>query len=299
MAKIDFKEYDVYYDESKEPGYWHGLLFIPCEKARDLSKLLEDARQNIGGKDRAHFVNIKKASVEHDLHSRLVRSFVSIGVASLQQCKFIKFPSQAYVGNNITEMNPIGSKFSIYCVSNETMISSLDRTELIMQTMKSTLKGSLHYLFDQRDQIRLRRIIFEGKNNQGVDHRKIIRILKAEIASNIEIQSEVFEFVSSDQNTVSPEYFSEAHILQCMDCMLGSMRHAHLAIEGNSIRDEISQPMRSILREYNDATYVRMKQSRYFRGFSFSRARKDGSLWNFETLAEKKIMAPAHPKLPL
>ncbi len=25
-------DYDLYHDESKEGGYWHGMLLVPCEK---------------------------------------------------------------------------------------------------------------------------------------------------------------------------------------------------------------------------------------------------------------------------
>ena len=34
-------EYELYHDESKENGYWHGMLLVPVTKKSELVALLE------------------------------------------------------------------------------------------------------------------------------------------------------------------------------------------------------------------------------------------------------------------
>ena len=39
-------DYELYHDESKEGGFWHGMLLVPIVKKHTLLNLLSQAREN-------------------------------------------------------------------------------------------------------------------------------------------------------------------------------------------------------------------------------------------------------------
>lgn len=283
------QEYEIYYDEIKEDGYWHGIFFLPVDSSRDLIRYLEDAERDYPLNCRLHFANCGKNDPEDSMRTLLTESYISIGCASLQSQKFEKYPVKAKVGRSPKLITPIRAKFAVYRVSPEVMRACNENRNLIItQTLKSALKGALHYLFPVEEDITISKIFFEGTELQGIDDKKIMAKLQEQVHGNVKSLPDAFVTQSSNHNDLSEgQEKKDSCILQLCDSMVGATRFGVVSNSNDHIRSKLSKPIRGIL-EYSDESLTRMKQSRYFRGFSLSEAGVDGDDWEFTNLKIKE-----------
>lgn len=271
--------YDLFYDECKEDGYWHAIFFVPKFKYDHLLSYLNEAREDYPFKYRLHFSNIGENEPTDSLRTQLTASYISIGCASLQQQKFERYPPKAKIGKRARLIKPIKGKFSVYRV-----LSSAPNENLITETLKSALKGALHFLFDGQQNFEIHRIVFEGESLQGLNDKKIIMKLSNEVRPYVKILPNNFSFKTSDHTkTDSKEDFNDSQILQLCDSMLGATRFSALNNLTKNARSITSSPIQEIL-SYSEKPFVRMKQSRFFRGFSLSEAKKHRDNWAFSNL---------------
>jgi hypothetical protein len=278
-------DYDIYYDESKKDGHWHGIFFVPVDRREKLVSYLSQAREECPFKQRLYFKRIGNEENKGCLRLKLTESYISIGSASLQSQKFDKYPSMAKVGRTPKIINPIAAKLAIYRVSGEVMKACCKNQNLIItQTLKSALKGSLHYLFSEEEEISISRIFFEGESLQGIDDKKILRDLKRQVRDNIKFLPDRFLMQSSDHNKIEKGLdMNDSYILQLCDSMVGAARFFVVSNLKSSSRYNISLPIKEIL-SYSEESFSRMMQSRYFRGFCLSEAGVNGEDWEFSKL---------------
>lgn len=283
------QEYEIYYDEIKEDGYWHGIFFLPTGSSRNLIKYLEEAESDYPFNCRLHFANCGKNDPEDSMRTLLTESYISIGCASLQSQKFEEYPVKAKVGRHLKLIAPICAKFAVYRVSPEVMRACNENRNLIItQTLKSALKGAIHYLFPTEEDIMINKIFFEGAELQGVDDKKIMATLQKQVHNNIKKLPDNFVTQSSNHNNLSwNQEKKDSCILQLCDSMVGATRFCVVSNSSDHIRNKISKPIKGIL-GYADESLIRMRQSRYFRGFSLSEAGVDGDDWEFTNLKVKE-----------
>lgn len=291
------QEYEIYYDEIKEDGYWHGIFFVPVGSNNDLCQCLEDAGRDYPFNCRLHFSNCGKNDPEDSMRTLLTESYISIGCASLQSQKFEKYPAKAKVGRHPKIINPICAKFAVYRVSPAAIKAcNGNRNLIITQTLKSALKGALHYLFPIEENIMINRIFFEGTELQGIDEEKIMANLQKQVRSNVKKLPDNFITQSSDHNSLSEnQEKKDSRILQLCDSMVGATRFCVVCDSIDHIRSKITKPIKGIL-GYADESLTRMKESRYFRGFSLSEADTDGDNWEFTNLKIKGNTNPIEQK---
>jgi len=282
-------EYDIYYDEIKEDGYWHGIFFVPVCNNSYLMQCLDEAKKDYPFTCRLHFANCGNNDPEDSMRTLLTESYMSIGCASLQSQKFEKYPPKAKVGKSLKRINPICAKFAAYRVSPEVMKSCCEnRNLMIIQTLKSALKSSLHYLFSGEEDVAINRIFFDGTELQGIDDKKILTNLKNQVRDHVKSLPDAFITQSSDHNILgSNQSESDSCLLQLCDSMIGAVRFYVISNYKDSVRNKISKPIKGIL-EYTRESKIRMEQSRYFRGFSLSEAGADGDDWKFTNLKIKE-----------
>jgi hypothetical protein len=279
-------EYDVYYDESKEDGYWHGILFVPIETNAKLTSLLGEARNDYPFKHRLHFVCLGANEPTDSLRTKLTESYINIGCSALQQQKFEKFQSKAKVGKFPKVIDPIRAKFVAYrAILNTEEMYGINRGALISRTLKSALKGAIHYLFDETNDIGINRIFFEGEDPAGVADAEIMYQLKNQKRDYIKKLPENFIFQTSDHNKLDEaRHINDSYILQLCDLLIGATRFSVISnVKESSSRYKASLPVRKIL-EYSNKPYARMKESRFYRGFSLAQAEKRGGEWVFNNL---------------
>ena len=75
-------DYELYHDESKEYGYWHGMLLVPVDTKSKLIAYLETARNNYNYYQPISLKNIRKESGQK---FGLVRTWLSIALQSMIQ----------------------------------------------------------------------------------------------------------------------------------------------------------------------------------------------------------------------
>jgi hypothetical protein len=139
-------------------------------------------------------------------------------------------------------------------------------------------------------EVGINRIIFEGTNYEGISDKAILLKLKNQVRNHVKKLPKEFIFQSSDHNNLNKkEDIEDSYILQLCDSLVGATRFLVIGGNNNS-RSVVSIPVREILK-YSDEPHVRMKQSRYYRGFSLVQAERKKEEWIFSDLclAEKKI----------
>jgi len=90
--------YDVYHDECKEGGYWHGFFFVPRSARQLLLDLLKLARTISGYPHEVHYIKLGSRIKPHYETAIITQAWTSIGVAALQQQKLRKFPPKMFLG---------------------------------------------------------------------------------------------------------------------------------------------------------------------------------------------------------
>jgi hypothetical protein len=98
--------YDIYHDESKERGYWHGFLFVPGTARKLLLDLLKSARTVTGYPHEVHYVNLGAKTKPHYETAIIAEAWTSIGVAALQQQKLKKYPPRMFLGRRGRAIGP-------------------------------------------------------------------------------------------------------------------------------------------------------------------------------------------------
>lgn len=289
-------EYDAYYDEIKENGYWHGWLFVPIDNRDTLCSYLSRAREAVPFKYPLHFLNLGKSEPTDSLRVRLTESYISVGCAALQQCKFRSDPPKARVGGSAEIINPVKAKLTIYRVIGDVLKKNSNRNGLIAETLKSSLKGSLHYLFDGREKIAIRRIVFEGGDMQGINDQYIISVLRNQAWSHVVGLPDRFTYQSSDHNKSALGIRDDCQILQLSDLLVGATRYCVVSGERMKIRDKVSAPIFQLL-DRADRHSAGLRRSRYYRGFSMSQAEKNGSAWEFKNLRINSGVASQQTRL--
>ena len=197
-------EYDVYYDEIKTDGYWHGIFFIPVDKREDFINYLQIARKDYPFIHRLHFSSLREREPLDSLRTKLTESYISIGCAALQSQKFEKYIPKAKIGKSPKIIVPVSAKFAVYKISSEVIKNCSDNKNLIIeQTLKSALKSSLHYLFSDKEDISINRILFDGESLQGINDKKIVLNLRKQLRNNVKRIPDDFIIQSSDHNKLN------------------------------------------------------------------------------------------------
>jgi len=103
----------------------------------------------------------------------------------------------------------------------------------------------------------------------------------------------------SDHNKIkSSQDPNDSHLLQLCDILLGGIRHHSHCPVSNSIKYKISLPCRALL-GHDVNNYSRMKQSRFFNGFTFGEAWLENNEWQFDSLKLKEIIPVNYQQLKL
>jgi len=296
--------FDIYHDESTQDAYWHGIYFVPRSSRGILLDLLKESRQHNDYHHKLSYKDIgKKAKSRHAI-PLTAKSWTTIGIAAIQQQKVGRYPPQIYLGMNTWKGRPakyrtlqslLGCKLAVFRERDNHRKMALDPLDNIEATFKMALKGALHYLFNYRSPVVVGNIYLDGEDHyigrhgRTFDGQKILRKLKAEAWDHVSFSpdSRVIPFESDHHKLGVDDDKSHSHLLQLVDLLLGGFRfYSHCPDKGH-IRYHISRQCRSLLERERD-NFARMKQSRFFQGFSLNEAWLDDDQWCFRPLDLKK-----------
>jgi len=314
----------VYHDETKKIEntdlYGHILLFVPAylkiEKygtlfgdiVEDYKTIIEfyekvvEIREKYGANHKFHFNRIPRSG-KWTKYNQCEREFVKLGIDALKTKRSSMFRHLLLFKMAII----------FYPLSTLNMYSG-DRKEKRLRyhetLFRMLLKGAVHYLYDEQNQVEITKIISDGDPY----HRKLSedRILwqliidnfigerplrdYVKISPNCEIVHQSSNHKDFDKNS---EEYMNANMLQLSDMLLGCVIHScYKGLQIPKIPPSIGQPVKDkrgiIALPVKEMLDKRkrgrsFKYSSHYKSFSLSLASLVNENWKFESIMTKEI----------
>lgn len=294
--------YDIYHDECKDAGYWHGFLFVPRTSREELLELMARARENVGYHHRLHYVSIGQATKPHHEKYMVAEAWTSIGCAALQQHKIDKSPPIVLLGKHPrTKTAPeyrvltrlLRCKFVLLRErdTHKKMYASMTQLECIETTFRMAMKGGVHKLFNDAEQIQIGNVFIDGDEQYigafgrtfGVD--RTLRRFAPESRNYVSfVDGPKLIPQRSDHTKIEKSQDPEnSQLLQLCDVLIGGFRFHTCIADRNHPRFNISLPCKTLL-DYEQENRARMAQSRYYNGFSLQQTWIENDEWRFAPL---------------
>lgn len=310
-------EFDVYHDESKIAGYWHGILLVPRTKRDVLLRGLQTIRDFTGCKAP---ISLKDVNERRSHNFQCGRAWVRLGTLALIQNIKGKV-EHVFVGKQTfssldhrTAVNPIpvlsvdqpiGCRFILFRERDDHRLMDpggkhLDHGAKIETTFRMGLKGGLHYLFDENKPASVASLHFDGHKHLGrhVDGRRIVGRLEQELRSYCRfLDTTEIHDQSSDHTKPDAQPYEDCQLLQLTDLLVGSFRTV-LGKEHSAVHAEVALPVKDLIQKWSEGP-TRMKNSRWHKGFWLSEGHLEYGKWQFGNLRNNPRAAEEHPLLPL
>ncbi len=309
--------YDIYHDESTEDAYWHGYLFVPRDERKYLLDLLSKARENTRYFSKITYKNLSKRNSRDAGISRIIHSWTSIGIASLQQQKLNKYPAAIYLGKKpqsfesseyVTLSRYIKCKFVILKerdLHKKMYFINTDPLRNIEITFKMGIKLGLHGLFDDEQPVTVGNIFIDGdkhysKYKRNFNKDKIIQDIILEKRSYVSIMKEaaIIPQNSNHKDAKDNQSAEHSHLLQLCDILIGGFRFHSISGDINHVRYKVSQQCKELL-DHDQSNAIRMKNSRYCKGFTLNEAWLENDEWNFCNLQTVNKIVDEQPYFDL
>lgn len=291
-------EYNLYHDESQEAGYWHGILLVPTLTRGFLLDEMDNVRNNLKYFEPVRLKGLNKPSGKQ---FHCVRSWLSIGVcAIIQRLKSdpCGFQTGKIIHNSTgkrtfeyqTLKNKIGAKFILFRVKDNhtALLGFKDYGAKIETTLRMGLKGGIHLLGNEQEPIHIQSFHFDGHEHFG-RHIDLNRIVKR-ITNLREYCSFASPLILDDRtpdhrDPVSQDY-GDCQLLQLTDLLVGTFRTV-LGESKNKIQTQVAFPVKQLVDRWQQGR-GRMRNSRWFGGFSISQCYLDSDRWVFEDINLQK-----------
>jgi hypothetical protein len=175
-------DYEVYHDESKEAGYWHGLLFVPAYYRTEVVRLLESIRNDAGYRERvmlsfkgldSYGPKFKALSSSLQLFRQLTRRVIKASDPGAIRSRNRQYEEGNNCRTAFTEIvrvqRPYDVKFALLRErdAHRKMSFYSDFGSKIETTFRFALKGGCHFMFDEKRAITLKKIYFDGHGHYG------------------------------------------------------------------------------------------------------------------------------------
>jgi hypothetical protein len=283
-------EYDVYHDESKVAGYWHGILFVPRSSRSYLLDLLEEIRKNTARNDP---ISLKRLHNASGPFYRCVHCWVQIGVgAMLQRFKGRHYPlptGHAGRSSEFTSLsNIIGARFILFRMVDglEALTFCFDNASRVERTFSMALKGGLT-LFSKTEELCVRSLHFDGHRHYGrrLDLNRILRKMAPE---GFQIPHDItLDDASSDHREKDCQSYDDCQLLQLADVLVSGFR----TVLGESTQEEHSLACRPLaeLAEKWSRGRTGFSNSRWHLGFCISEASIEDGRWEFRPITKTSL----------
>ena len=284
-------DYELYHDESKEGGFWHGMLLVPVVKKRTLLNLLSQTRENTNYSEP---ISIKRVRAQNRIYD-CAFSFVQIGVASLMS-RTNGQPPPIFVFHRRKQQysrfeGVIGAKFILFCERDNLkgMNSHPDYGSKVETTFRMGLKGGLHLLGNPSEVIRIEKMHFDGHEHYArhLDRNRIVgRLDGLRNYCSISPSDDLIDDRTGNHKKDNCQEYDDCQLLQLTDLLIGCFRTV-LGTATRPIHNKLSYPVKSIIDRYKEG-YARMQNSRWRNGFCISQCYLDAGSWRFDEIECKK-----------
>ena len=289
--RTSFVDFEIYHDESKRDGYWHGMLLVPCEQKEAFFCKLQEERNKIGYDNQFSF---KEISSKGDKF-RLAKAWLSLAVGFLRSdVNHEPYPVDSWSKDlkapcpYILPYTLMGAKFILFRVNDnhENMTYFEDKVCNIETTARMGLKGGLHFLGSNDHPIHINRIHFDGHEHylRDLDCNRIVDRLKIGLREYCSFSPNygLLDTRSSKLHNFDHQEFIDCEFLLLTDLLIGSFRQA-LTHGGNKHTKKLTESAEQILTRHLEGA-GRMLNSRWSNSFWLSQCRLENNAWIFEPL---------------
>lgn len=297
------EHYELYHDESKEAGYWHGMLLVPVATKARLVDYLKQVRDHAGYDQEIGLKKVKKA------RSRIylcAHSWLQVGVAALIQ-NLKGRPYQLFLGRctkgrkhyDLLEQ-PIKAKFILFRERDnlETMTGHQDYGSKVETTFRMGLKGGLHYLGNHSASMCIEKLHFDGYEHyqRNIDQDRIIGRLRG-LREYCAIRSapDVVDDRSSNHSKPGSQAYDDCQLLQLTDLLVGSFRTV-LGGATRPLHQQFALPVKMLIDKYAEGR-ARMQRSRWKNSFCISQCYLEHEKWEFDVIDYGTDVGPAQQEL--
>ena len=161
----------------------------------------------------------------------------------------------------------------------------------------------IYKLFNENEPINIGNV-FIAEFGYKSNLKKVLKKLAYQIAKETRnyvsfIKGAKIIVQESDHTKIKNQQNSnDSHLLQLCDVLLGGIRHHSYCPKLNSTKYKISLPCRLLL-DHDVNNYARMKQSRFWNGFTFGEAWLENNEWQFDSLKLKELVPKTYQQLKL
>jgi hypothetical protein len=290
-------DYEVYHDESKTDGFWHGIFLVPVVQKHNLVDLLIQARE----KARYHYpLTIKKIRRDGQIFN-CAYSWIQTGVAALMaRTKNQPYPLAFHGRNNkeepsfISFNSVIGCKFILFRDRDNFtgMTNHTDYGSKVETTFRMGLKGGIHFLGNDFENIDIQRIHFDGHQHllRHLDRSRIVgRLYGLRSYCSISEAQDVIDDRTGNHYKSGCQEYVDCQILQLTDLLVGGFRTIFTPqSQTKEIHRLLSKPLTEIATRYQQG-YARMRNSRWRNSFCISQCYLESGEWKFEEIEYPKV----------
>lgn len=264
-------DYEIWHDESKKGGYYHGLLFVPVSKKQSL---LDDLRKIRDEHGIAYDREVKfSGCLKKGTPGRFIRNqlslFKHVIKSNPKNCTqlYNRSKKDKYEGNFEPFLELYGKyhcKFGLLEIRDiqDTLDYFHNYRKKVETTFRFLVKGCCHGMFDRNSPIRLLKLHFDG-NNQYKGDLNAKRILKGNwrqycrIDDNLEI----------NDKHMSQRKLSGKLIMNFIDNIVGAWR---ARINGEKDPNQYLYPLVDLHKRARKKQIFSNPNSRWYKSLSLS-----------------------------
>ena len=278
-------DYRLYHDESKQDGYWHGMLLVPENGRNELYERLMEIRNAFKV---SHTLGIKSVKSASGPVANTARSWLQLGTAALSSdFKGKPISYQLQLDRTVTLISPIGAKFIAFRKKGDhtDMTVPMSWASAVETTARMGLKGGLHCLGSSMKPINIVRMHFDGHEHyhRHLDKDRMVgRMVNLREYCSILNEPGLIVDGTSNHTREGCQDHIDCQFLQLTDLLIGSFR----SVLGNGVRAEhqkLVYPVKSLIERYKQGA-ARMSKSRWENSFWMSQCELVNGRWLFSEM---------------
>lgn len=271
MSKTDYRQYEIWHDESKKNGYHHGILLVPIDKRQQIINLLRKIREEYGydDSDNIKFSRcLKKPKIGKFISNNLSLFSHIIKTKAQKKTKLFNRSGLDIRNKNFDHFLEItgyfGCRFGLLKIEN--LRQSLDYFENYRKKVETTfrfvVKGCCHCMFDKNNPVRLEKFYFDGEK-QYKGRIDLKRLVKGEWRSYCDIK----ENMPIDARVMKQRKDETKLIMNLVDNVVGAWR-ALLNREKDPY--DVLYPLKEIHKRLQEKKIFANKNSSWYKSISLS-----------------------------
>ena len=197
MSKNEYKSYEVWHDECKKDGYFHGILLIPIDKKQQIIGLLRKIR-----KEHKYYDNdiikfsgcLKKPEVGKYVSNNLSLFSHIIQTNSKEKTKLFNRTGRDVYEKRFDPFLEItgsfGCRFGLLKIKNleNTLDYFKNYRKKVETSLRFVIKGCCHGMFDEKTPIKFVKLYFDGNDHYKGD-LDISRLIKGDWRSYCKVNN--------------------------------------------------------------------------------------------------------------